>query len=249
MRPIIGLPCYEAKRAVNRRPIIANNIAYVHAIEQAGGVPLLIPPLDGEEAIAAVYGRLDGLVLSGGGDIDPSCYGQERLEVCGPAESTRDAIELALARRALGGKLPVLGISRGHQVLNVALGGTLYQDIGTALPEAMRHQRADHGRSWRAHSISIEPGSRLEEILGTRQHRVNSMHHQALERLGKGVRVLARAEDGIVEAMEVRGHPFALSVQFHPEELAPTDEPSRRLFVAFVRACQKRGAVYTPISA
>jgi putative glutamine amidotransferase len=249
MRPVIGLPSYEAKRAVNRRPIIANNSAYMRAITQAGGVPLLIPPLTEEDALAAVFAKLDGLLLTGGGDIEPRYYGAERLAVCGPAETSRDITELALTKRALEQKLPMLGVCRGHQMLNVALGGTLVQDIHSALPQAMRHDRLDHPRDWRAHTIAVEAGSRLEEILGTREHRVNSLHHQALDTLGKGVRVLARADDGVVEAMEVRGQPFALAVQFHPEELVATDEPSRRLFAAFVGACQQRGAVYRPISA
>lgn len=249
MRPVIGVPSYEAKRAVSQRPIVANNIAYMRAIEQAGGAPLLIPPLTDEDSLSAIFAKLDGLLLSGGGDIEPRCYGAERLSVCGPAEPSRDIAELALTRWALEHKLPILGVCRGHQMLNVALGGTLVQDIRTALPGAMRHDRIDHRRDWRAHMITVEAGSRLEEILGTREHRVNSLHHQALDQLGKGVRVLARAEDGAIEAMDVRGQPFALAVQFHPEELAATDEPSRRFFAAFVRACQERWSVYRPISA
>jgi putative glutamine amidotransferase len=249
MRPIIGVPCYEAKRAVTRRPVYANNIAYIRAIEQAGGVPLLIPPLDDEEGLAAAYCRLDGLLLSGGGDIEPGLYHAERLPECGPAEAARDAAELLLARYALEQELPILGICRGHQMLNVALGGTLYQDIGSARPGAMSHMRQDHRRDWRAHAITVEPHSRLEEIFGTRQSRVNSLHHQALDRLGSDVRVLARSDDDIVEAIEVCGHPFAVAVQFHPEELVPRDEPSRRLFKAFVRTCEERQARYTPRSA
>jgi putative glutamine amidotransferase len=249
MRPVIGLPSYEAKRALNRRPIVANNIAYIRAVEQAGGIPVLIPSLGDEEALAAIYARLDGLLLTGGGDIEPGLYGEPRLPECGPAEEARDLTELTLARLALEHKLPILGICRGHQLLNVALGGTLYQDIGSALPGTMRHQRTDHRRNWRAHAISVEPGSRLEEILGTRQHRVNSLHHQALHRLGKGVRVLAQSEDGVVEAIEVRGQPFALGVQFHPEELASTDQPSCRLFATFVEACRQHQVSYRRASA
>ncbi|MBF6589870.1 MAG: gamma-glutamyl-gamma-aminobutyrate hydrolase family protein [Ktedonobacterales bacterium] len=239
MRPVIGIPCYEARRADNQRPLYGNNISYVRAVERAGGLPLLIPPLQDADALVGLADRLDGLLLSGGGDLAPAHYGESPRPECGVPEVERDVTELALARHALLAKLPVLGICRGHQVLNVALGGTLYQDISTALPEARRHDCHDRARDYRAHSIEIEPGSRLAAMLGTRQHAVNSLHHQALHRLGEGVRVLARAEDGIIEAIEVRGHPFALAVQFHPEELAPADEPSQRLFSAFVRACQR----------
>jgi putative glutamine amidotransferase len=216
-----------------------NNIAYVRAIEEAGSIPLLIPPIAEDDALTAIAARLDGLLLSGGGDLDPTLYGEQRLPQCGPAEAERDLTELGLARRALAGKMPILGICRGHQLLNVALGGNLHQDIPTALPKALRHDQFTGPRDFRAHTIRINASSRLAEILATRTYAVNSLHHQALNRLGNGVRVLARAEDGIVEAIEVRGHPFALGVQFHPEELAPADEPSRRLFAAFVRACQR----------
>lgn len=241
MRPLIGIPCYVAQRAGSTPPIYGNNASYVHAIEQAGGLPVLIPPLTDEDALAAIYARLDGLLLSGGGDIDPAHYGQERLPACHAPEVERDIAELALARRAVADQLPILGICRGQQLLNIALGGTLYQDITTALPAASQHDHHDRPRDERTHEIAIAPTSRLAHILGTTSHPVNSLHHQAIHQLGDGVRVVAQAEDGIIEAMELDGHPFALAVQFHPEELVASDEPSRRLFAAFVAACQPCG--------
>jgi putative glutamine amidotransferase len=240
MRPIIGIPCYVATRAGSDISLYANNASYVDAVEQAGGIPLLIPPLADDESLATIYARLDGLLLSGGGDVDPAHYGQERLPTCQEPESARDLVELALARRAVAAQLPILGICRGQQLLNVALGGTLYQDLATERPEASQHDRHDRERDYRAHEIAIAPSSRLGEILGTTSHPVNSLHHQAVHQLGEGMRIVAQAEDGVVEAVELDGHPFALAVQFHPEELVASDEPSRRLFAAFVTACQKR---------
>lgn len=244
IRPLIGIPCYAAERAGKLGPvygpIYANNATYVRAVERAGGVPILLPPYENPESAAMIYARLDGLLLAGGGDVDPAIYGQERLPECQEPEAERDALELTLTRRALEDELPVFGICRGMQVLNVARGGTLIQDIATAQPEAQRHPWTDHPRDHRAHEIAVEDSSRLAGIVGRSRLAVNSLHHQAIDRPGAGVRVLAYAPDGIAEAMEVEGQPFALAVQFHPEELAPTDEASRRLFEAFVRACRER---------
>jgi putative glutamine amidotransferase len=240
MQPLIGIPCYAAKRANSLRPLYGNNQTYVRAVERAGGIPLLIPPLVDEEGLGAVCAHLDGLLLSGGADIAPARYGEEPTPQCEAPEPERDALELALARWALDHGLPTLGICRGMQLLNVASGGTLYQDIATQQPEAQRHPHTDHPRDYRAHTIHVRPDSQLAAILGTTEHAVNSLHHQAVRELGRGVRIVAQAPDGIAEGMEFPEHPFAVAVQYHPEELEQADELSRRLFAAFVRACQER---------
>lgn len=240
MRPIIGIPCFAAERAGTRRPIFGNNQTYVRAIEQAGGVPVLLPPLEAPESIMAIGARLDGLLLTGGGDLDPRLYGEELLPECGEIEADRDGPELELARRALDEGTPVLGVCRGMQLLNVARGGTLYQDIVTQHSGSPRHDVIQYGRAHRAHSIAINPSSRLAGILGTAAPMVNSLHHQAVKEPGAGVEVVGWSEDGIAEAMELPGYPFVLAVQYHPEELYPTDEASQRLFAAFVRACGER---------
>ncbi len=240
MQPIIGIPCYTAQRADSGRPMYGNNRAYVRAVERAGGIPILIPPLADEESLAQVCARLDGLLLSGGADIAPACYGEEPIPECQAPEPERDAAELAMARWALDRGLPILGICRGLQLLNVASGGTLYQDIATQQPEAARHEWSALPRDTRAHAIRVQPDSRLAAVLGVSEHEVNSLHHQAVRDPGRGVRVVAQAPDGIAEGLEFPEHPFAVAVQFHPEELEQTDEVSRRLFAGFVRACQER---------
>lgn len=240
MQPMIGIPCYTAQRADSGRPMYGNNRAYVRAVERAGGIPLLVPPLTDEASLRAVCTRLDGLLLSGGTDIAPARYGQQPMPECQEPELERDASELAMARWSLEHGLPILGICRGMQLLNVATGGTLYQDIATQQPEAQRHECSDLPRDTRSHAIRVRPDSRLAAILGTTEHPVNSLHHQAVRDLGEGVRIVAQAPDGIAEGLEFPAHPFAVAVQFHPEELEQTDEVSRQLFAAFVRFCQER---------
>lgn len=238
--PLIGIPCLTVPRQGDGRPVYGNNPAYISAVVAAGGAPLLIPPLDNPDALEAIYACLDGLLLSGGPDIDPRAFGEDPIPACGDPDRPRDALELTLAHRAVADELPLLGICRGLQVLNVALGGTLYQDIPTQVPEAAAHQRGDLGRDYRAHSVRVESDSHLARALGTTEHQVNSLHHQSIARPGDGMRIVAQAPDGIAEGIELPGHPFALAVQFHPEELAATDEVSRNLFAAFVQACAER---------
>lgn len=244
MRPVIGIPCYSARRDGSLSPIYGNNQSYVRAVQRAGGVPLLIPPRQDADALEAVCACLDGLLLSGGGDIDPARFGEERIAACQEPEPERDELELALAAWALDASVPILGICRGMQLLNVACGGTLYQDLATQQPEAARHDHAASGRVYRAHGISLQKESRLSEILGAAPYEVNSLHHQSVARPGARVEIVGWSPDGVAEAMEVDGHPFALAVQFHPEELEGDpehpDEPSRALFRAFVEACRAR---------
>lgn len=240
MRPLIGIPCFAAERAGTHRPIYGNNQTYVHAVEQAGGVPVLLPPLSDPADLAVIHARLDGLLLSGGGDIDPSLYGEDRIPECGEIETARDVPELDIARWALDSGVPTLGVCRGMQLLNVLRGGTLYQDITTQHPSSPRHDHIDQPRTWRAHEIAINPASRLASILGAPRQMVNSLHHQAVNRIGDGIEITGWSEDGIAEALEIPSHPFAIAVQYHPEEMVADDEPSRRLFAAFVQAAAAR---------
>lgn len=237
--PVVGVPCFSAERAESHRPIYGNNQAYIHALIQAGLTPLLIPLGLDTAALEALCARLDGLLLSGGADIDPAHYGEARLPECGEVEPERDVLELSLTRMALAHGLPTLGICRGMQTLNVALGGSLYQDIGSQRPDAMPHAQTDLPRDHRAHSVTVERDSRLYAALGAEELRVNSLHHQAVKQPGSGARVVARASDGIAEGLEVPGQRFVVAVQYHPEELAETDELSRRLFAAFAQACRE----------
>jgi putative glutamine amidotransferase len=191
-------------------------------------------------ALEAVCAGLDGLLLTGGADIDPARYGEARLPECGEVEPERDELELALTGMALDRDLPTLGICRGMQVLNVATGGALYQDIATQRPESAPHAHITTPRDYRAHSVAVERASRLGEILGASEIQVNSLHHQAVKLPGAGARIVAWSSDGIAEAMELSDKRFAVAVQYHPEELVATDALSRRLFAAFTQACRER---------
>lgn len=217
---------------------------YPHAVEVAGGAPVMIPHDVDRDALRRIYARLDGVVLSGGGDVDPTCYGAQTVSpYTMGVDLQRDEAELQLVRWALDDGKPLLAICRGIQVLNVALGGTLIQDIREERPGALRHEAASDAWFTRlSHDVLVDPASRLYTILGIDDRRlpVNSLHHQALDSLGEGLAVAAHAEDGIVEGVEVPGLPFAVGVQWHPEALVDQHPPMRRLFEALVGAARQR---------
>jgi putative glutamine amidotransferase len=180
------------------------------------------------------------LLLPGGEDVDPAFYGEARHEKCGRVSLDRDETELALARWAMEEGKPLFAICRGIQVLNVAQGGSLYQDIQTQVPGTDKHDwYPDHPRDRQSHTLEIVPRTRLAQLSGTTSLPVNSLHHQAIKEAAPGLVVVAHAEDGIVEAVEAPDHPFALGVQWHPEELASRDARAQRLFDAFVEACRR----------
>jgi putative glutamine amidotransferase len=212
--------------------------AYVRAIEQAGGIPIILPVTREPETLNRYLGLIDGLLLSGGVDIDPRHYGQEPHPRLEEVDADRDATELPLTREALAQDMPLFAICRGIQTLNVALGGTLYQDIPSQYPTTLRHQQRHDNipRSQPVHPVRILPETRLRAIVGADTIQTNSLHHQALRDVAEGLVVTARAEDGIIEAVELPGRRYVVAVQFHPEETAPHDEKARRLFEAFVEA-------------
>jgi len=238
MHPLIGIPCHSGFREGTHRPIYCNNQAYVHALEHAGGLPILIPLLNDLSALATLLPRLDGLLLPGGYDLQPHLYGEEPHPLLSEVDPQVDELELALARWALREDIPTLGCCRGMQVLNVALGGSLYQDIGDQHPGSIKHMHLDLPRNQVTHRIYIEAGSRMEANLGTRELWVNSLHHQAVKVPGKGVRITGHAEDGIPELLELPGYRFIMAAQGHPEEIYSSQPPIARLFSAFVKACR-----------
>lgn len=237
MRPLIGIPCHADYADGTKRPIYSNNRAYVHAVEHAGGVPILIPFLHDFRMFDTLLPRLDGLLLSGGIDIDPALYGEAPHPLCEQPDKELDDIELKLANWALQEDIPTLGVCRGMQILNVALGGTLYQDIHAQRPHSLHHSHRHMSRDYLAHRVNVLPGSRLAQLLGPDSFMVNSLHHQAVHMPGHDVVISGTADDGIAEILEVNGHRFILAAQFHPEEIYLKESASARLFAAFVQAC------------
>ncbi|GCE12888.1 gamma-glutamyl-gamma-aminobutyrate hydrolase family protein [Tengunoibacter tsumagoiensis] len=236
MRPLIGIPCRTGHYGRTERSISYNNDAYLHAIEHAGGVPLLIPVLQELHGIQALLASLDGLLLPGGIDVQPLHYQEEASEYIDRAHPQLDALELMLARWAYEQNVPTLGICRGMQVINVALGGSLYQDLASQYPGSLFHANWDQPRNQIIHTIELTSGSRMEKILGVGKVAVNSLHHQAVKVPGKDVVITGRAEDGVAELLEVTGRRFMLAAQCHPEELFVESTPWARLFQAFTDA-------------
>ena len=210
--------------------------AYVTALENAGLVPLIVPPLSNDRAAATVLDSVSGLVLTGGEDVDPARYGEQRHEKVRSVNPARDATEAALVEEAKARGLPVLAICRGIQILNVALGGTLVQDISSQVKTDIGHDE-DGPRDSRSHEISVEPGSLIAEAIGTEHLSVNSFHHQSVKRVADGMRVTARSPDGVIEGIESTDKRWwVMAVQWHPEEMTESPEPwDRGLFKAFAR--------------
>jgi putative glutamine amidotransferase len=209
--------------------------AYVNALESAGLIPLIVPPLSSASAAAAIMDSVSGLVLTGGEDVDPARYGEKRHEKVRSINAARDATEAALIEEAKARGKPVLAICRGIQILNVALGGTLVQDIQTQCDTQIAHDE-DSPRNTRSHEISIEPGSLIAQAVGAEHVTVNSFHHQSVKRVADGMRVTARSPDGIIEGLESTGDWWVMAVQWHPEEMTDSPEPwDRGLFKAFAQ--------------
>jgi putative glutamine amidotransferase len=235
---LVGITCSTTAGTATEVPRQFINRAYVRAIEQAGGVPILIPNLADNSMVERYLSVLDGLMLSGGVDVAPDYYGEAPHPELGEIDPLRDGTEMALAKRALESDMPVFAICRGFQLLNVLLGGTLYQDIPAQKPSDIYHRQSDINlaRPEFCHSISIQKGSRLAEIVGSCEMMTNSFHHQALKDVAPGLTVTAHAPDGVIEAFESADYRYLVAVQFHPEETAVHDDKSHRLFTAFVNA-------------
>ena len=213
--------------------------SYMQVILHAGGVPVLLSPDMEQTALEDCLDQLDGLMLAGGGDVVPSRFGEEPIQELGETTPVRDEFELRLLPAAIRRNMPVLGICRGIQVMNVALGGTLYQDLPAqyqpAHPPLLAHKQTQPYET-PTHSVELQPSSQLYRLTGQKELQVNSMHHQAIEALADGLMISGRAADGTIEAVECLDLPFFLGVQWHPERLS--DEASHRLFAGFVEAAQ-----------
>ena len=201
------------------------NTAYITALELAGLVPVVIPPLSNPAAARSIVDAVDAVVLTGGEDVDPDLYGQQRNEHSGPANRLRDETEIALVLAAREARKPLLAICRGPQILNVALGGTLIQDIPSCVPGALPHN-SDDARNARIHEVDIEAGSLIAKAVGGTHISVNSLHHQSILDPAPGLKVTARAPDGIIEGVESETPDWwAMAVQWHPEEMNDSPEP------------------------
>ncbi len=246
MKPFIGISCGTFRDRDWCPPAHFLRKNYTDAIIAAGGVPLIIPVMDDLEVLRALYERIDGLLISGGGDIDPRYYGEPPLPGLGPTDALRDDVELPLARWAVADDKPLLGICRGSQVINVALGGTLYQDIPSQLRSEVVHDSSYTRQDWTymAHELRLAPESKLAQVFGTTCFMTNSLHHQSLKALAPGVRPVGWAPDGVVEAIEGENSSFLVGVQCHPEALqAAADVRWQLLFREFVASCTVEIAV------
>jgi putative glutamine amidotransferase len=237
--PLIGIPAASLDPAPNPGALyfqFSGN--YPAALAASGALPVIIPLGLPEEILRDLFERLDGLLLAGGVDVAPHEYGEAPHPKLGRVDATRDATELTVARWALAAALPILGICRGIQSLNVAAGGSLYQDLAAQFPNAVRHTFTPSESPWEqpTHHVDVTAGSRLASIFGVEHLAVNSFHHQAVKQPAPGFIPTARAEDGVVEGIEDPGRRFVVGVQWHPEGMFRSDPLARRLFAAFVDA-------------
>lgn len=239
--PIIG--CTTYRKVADQNPpieILGLMPSYTEAVAAAGGVPILIPLGLNDESLLAIFERIDGLLLPGGGDVDPAVYAGRNHETLFGIDQDRDRVEILMARTAVAHQKPVLAICRGIQVLNVALGGSLYEDINTMMPDALHHDNfGKWPRNYLAHTVTVQTGSLLAQQLGKTETPVNSLHHQGINRLAPELTVTATAPDGLIEAVELPGHPYALGVQWHPENLIHDDPDMLALFKGLVAAARE----------
>jgi len=238
MKPLIGITTNRSQNGYGQ-PTVMLMQSYVNAVIQAGGVPVLIPSLITEDGWNVAYSRLDGILFSGGGDISLQHFPGESHPRIDDVDPSRDSIELNFVNTAASDGKPFLGICRGCQVVNVALGGTLFTHIPDQLTNALDHDYPGNKRTILVHEVKIEEGTRLAEIYGEPIIKVNSLHHQGLKDIAPSLRVTGYSSDGLVEAVELPDHPFGLAVQWHPEWLTE-QESTRNLFRKFVEAAGQR---------
>lgn len=225
LRPLVAIPGRRSPEAAGHRtPVVSGGRLYADAVQRAGGLPLLIPPTEDEETVTDSIDRCDALVLLGGGDVNPARYGQKEDARLYGVDDMLDEFEITAIRRALARDIPILAICRGHQVLNVALGGSLIQHLDTT---------DDHRDVM--HPVRLVAGTRVATAMGTLEPEVHSFHHQAVDRLGEGLVVTSTSDDGTVESIEHDAARWVVGVQWHPEDTAATDHANQALFDELVR--------------
>ncbi|TLS35590.1 gamma-glutamyl-gamma-aminobutyrate hydrolase family protein [Pseudalkalibacillus caeni] len=234
MQPIIGVTA----------PIIENRVSLhtdnMDSIVGAGAIPFIVPYTEQEELLTQIIQQIDGLFLTGGVDIDPTFFGEEPIPGLGEVRPERDKLETLLIHKALEANKPIFAICRGIQMLNVAAGGNMYQDIYSQVESPLLQHAQKAPRDHLSHFIKVKEKSLLEKIAGKLSFKVNSFHHQAVKDPAPGFSVSATASDGVVEAIESMKHRFVLGVQWHPENLVKNDSISRKIFGAFVEACRQK---------
>src|SRR5687768_14754730 len=242
--PVIGITadsseCEQTGSRTNREGLYSLASRYCDAIENAGGLPIIIPHSRSRTQIRHLLRRIDGLLISGGGfDIDPAYYGEQPIAKLGKINSQRTFTELESIAFGLDRDLPMLGICGGAQAINVALGGSLYQDIETQLPAAQKHQQEERSDSY-GHVVEVARGTLLYKVCRRQRLKVNTTHHQAIRKLGKGLVINATASDGLIEGIESKQHSFVLGLQWHPEVLARREAVQQKIFSSFVLACRR----------
>lgn len=240
-RPLIGisgsvlLTSYGSSEGYRRAYV---NEDYVQSVLQNGGIPFILPVVDDEEVLSTYIDQLDGLILSGGHDVTPQYYGGEPMQKIGETWELRDWFDSLLVEKALAKGIPVLGICRGMQVMNVLHGGSLWQDLSYMQDVEIKHLQG-HSPELVTHLVDIEEGSQLHELMGENHVMVNTFHHQAVRELGQGFKATAFSADGIVEAIEHEDYPFYLGVQWHPEMLHTSVPLMNQLFAGLIQAAQK----------
>jgi putative glutamine amidotransferase len=239
VRPVIGIAAENSAPSSDQLPAWIVEHRYVGVLAELGAVPWIVPLLAGDlDTLHAMYAHFDGLFITGGVDVDPACYREQRHPMCGRTDSPRDWIETQLLQWALRDRKPILGVCRGLQMINVTAGGTLFQDIPAQVPGALQHDVLQPGIASIIHPARIAPGSTLREIMGADDIEVNSTHHQAIKDVAPGLTASAWAPDGVIEGIEGQGDKgqFLLGVQWHPEDMADTNQAMRRLFQSFLTA-------------
>ena len=235
LKPVIGVTSN-----IREERLLTIGMDNVHSIIKAGGAPIVLPNIRDNQAIDRMVERLDGLLITGGGDIDPTLFGEEPIPQLGEICPDRDYFEMSLIQKCLEQNKPILGICRGCQILNVSIGGDIFQDIYAQHSEPLLQHYQKAPRYHTSHFVDITENSKLRAIMGESRIKVNSYHHQAVKTLGTGYEVCAISSDGIIEAFECKESKFVIGVQWHPENMMRKDENSSvKLFQAFVQACKQ----------
>ena len=248
-RPVVGIPTQTLQSlggvSADIPPSWVMSQRYVLTLTAAGAIPWLIPLVD-DVTLRGVYDQLDAVFLPGGADIDPATYGADLHPLCDKTDRERDRVEVALAKWALEDEKPMLGVCRGMQLINVAAGGSLYQDLADELPGAHKHdyfpfRGQTFARDYLSHEVHVAEGTRLARLVGAGMLKVNSMHHQGVRELGHGLVPTAKSLDGVIEAIEGAGDGYLVAVQWHPEVLTDNCERTRGIFADFIQAAAEWG--------